>query len=150
MSAHPYRDAFSTYRRTQIETASPHKLIAMLLQGAIQRCEQARTALSEGKVETARPLLIRSQEIVTELMMALDFERGGEIAQNLLRLYEFVHGRLVEANVRRNPSAIEEALVVLRGVAEAWAAIAPGRESAAGTAATGSGPDSPGRVNWQS
>lgn len=115
--------AYSSYRKAQIETAPPHKLVAMLLHGAVIRCQQAKEALEKGLHNEARPLLLKAQDIVAELMSSLDFEKGGEIAQRLFLLYEFVYRRLVEANVSRNPGALADALQVLRGLEEAWNAL---------------------------
>ncbi|MEW6047222.1 MAG: flagellar export chaperone FliS, partial [Bacillota bacterium] len=116
----------SSYRKVQIETAPPHRLVAMLLHGAVTRCEQAQEALEKGLHEEARPILLKGQDIVAELMASLDFEQGGEIAQRLLLLYDFAHRRLVEANVRQDARAVGEALQVLRGLADAWDALQRG------------------------
>lgn len=129
--------AYSSYRKVQIETAPPHKLVAMLLHGAVTRCEKAEEALEKGLHDEARPLVLRAQDIVAELMASLDFEKGGEIAERLLLLYDFVHRRLVEANVRREAKAVGEALQVLRGLADAWDALQPGGADEQPSAAPG-------------
>lgn len=129
--------AYTTYRKVQVETAPPHKLIGMLLHAAATRCEKAQEALEQGLADEARPLVRKAQDIVSELMAALDYNHGGPIANRLFLLYDFVHGRLTEANLRRDATAAGEAKQVLRRLADIWNSLEPAGGDSPPSAAQG-------------
>jgi flagellar protein FliS len=98
-------------------TASPELLVARLLVRAVRSMQDAREAPA-GAERTTR--LRRVLDILAELRRALDFGRGGEIAFNLDRLYEYASDRLLRAGVSQTPEPIDEALAALAPLAEAW------------------------------
>jgi flagellar protein FliS len=64
--------------------------------------------------------LLKSQRIVTELTSSLDFNHNEEVAQNLARLYGFIYNQLVQANLKKENSYIENSLRILKSLREAW------------------------------
>ena len=72
------------YKETQVKTATPGKLIIMLYDAAIKNINQACECMDEGfkKNDVASKCIIKAQDIISELMVSLDFEQGGEIAKN--------------------------------------------------------------------
>jgi flagellar protein FliS len=124
-----------TYTQVDVETASQGKLIVMLFNGAIKRAEEAKRQLDKGKNEDVHNNLIRSQEIVAELRGALNM-KAGPIAGNLDRLYEYFQHLLVRANVRKDPTPIEECVGMMTTVRDLWQELFDGlaRESAPGPA----------------
>ena len=114
-------DKSREYLKTQIQTASREQLVLMLYDGAIRFSDQARDRIVTSDFEGAHRLLIRAQNIVLELLYALDRKTGGEVADNLASLYTYCYNRLVEANVHHAPEKIDESNSVLRGLREAWA-----------------------------
>lgn len=113
-------DPHSTYKSTQIETASQEQILLMLYEGLLKFTRQAREALEEENYEKAHNKLLRSQDIVTELMSTLDMDIGGEIAEELYRLYDFVLHNLIQANVEKDPSRVDDVIPVLEELNEAW------------------------------
>jgi flagellar protein FliS len=116
-------DMARQYKRRQIESASPGRLIVLLYDGALDNLNKAELFYQErgdGWIEGYNNNLISAQNIVTELLTALDTEKGGEIAENLLQLYEFVQTRLIESNVKKDLVALEEARKVLLILREGW------------------------------
>ena len=109
----------AAYRRVEIETASPAKLVVMLYNGAIRDSEEARAALAEKDGARAHRHLLRAQDIVTELRSALDMG-AGEISQNLDRVYDYLYRLLVRANVQKDTAPVEECIAHLRGLRDAW------------------------------
>lgn len=103
--------------------ASPVQLIVMLYDGAIRFMEEGKRAMIDKNYEVQNAKLQRSQKIVMELMGSLDFSQGGDIAKNLLKLYEYVLAELVEANITDDPTRIENAQSTMRELREAWATI---------------------------
>jgi flagellar protein FliS len=114
-------DKTREYLKTQIQTASREQLVLMLYDGAIRFSDQARDRIVTGDLEGAHDLLIRAQNIVLELLYALDRKTGGEVAGNLASLYTYCYNRLVEANVHHAPERVDESTSVLKGLREAWA-----------------------------
>jgi flagellar protein FliS len=120
MSAMGSYRADHAYRRNSVETATPLGLIIMLYDGAITNIGRARRALAEEKWEEANRCLSKARDIVFELMGSLDFEKGGEIAGNLYRLYEYMTNRLLQAHLRRDASIASEVQGLLAQLKEAW------------------------------
>jgi flagellar protein FliS len=86
----------------QIQTASREQLLLITYDIGINACKAAEEALRKNEVEAVNENLKRAQAVLRELMITLDVETGGEVAQNLLRLYDFMYYRLVDANVRKD------------------------------------------------
>ncbi len=118
------------YLATDLATASPEAIVSRLLSRAVQSARDARS--SPPGAERTR-LLKRSLDILAELRRALDFARGGEIAFNLERLYEFATERLLRAGVSSAAQEIDDALGALMPIAEAFSDIAHGAREGAAT-----------------
>jgi flagellar protein FliS len=111
----------NAYRQTQIHTASKEQLVLMLYDGVIRFSEQGRQAIENKDYEKKQFALVRSQDIIFELVNGLDHERGGEIASNLARLYAYAIKRLVDANMKNDTTGIDETQDIFRNLREAWA-----------------------------
>jgi len=114
-------EAYQAYRTTQVQTSSPAELILLLYDGAIKYCRQAEAHLDNGERELAHNALLRSQDIIDELAVSLDFSAGEEIAQGLLQLYDYMGQRLVEANIHKDKAPITEVAAMLQELRETWA-----------------------------
>jgi len=112
------------YQQMDISTASPEAIVAKLFQGAIRHARRARDLEESSDLPARGQAISKAVAIVGELRSSLDHERGGEIATNLSRLYNFVIDRLTEANLRRAAQPIDEALTVLSTLEEAWSELA--------------------------
>jgi flagellar protein FliS len=108
------------YKETQIETASPVKLIVILYEIIINSIEQAKSYMAEKKYDLVNKELSRAQDGIIELIAALDFERGGDIAKNLYSIYLFCSRRLFEGNIEKNPQMLDEVKNILSNLKEAW------------------------------
>lgn len=118
-------DTAKLYRREAVMTARPDQLVTMLYDRLIQAMEKAKSALSAGgDVTIIHDELVLGQRILAELNVTLDTERGGELAQNLARLYEFCSSRLVAANVSKSAAELDAAETVIRDIRDAWIAAA--------------------------
>jgi flagellar protein FliS len=115
----------NTYRETQIKTANQAKLIIMLYDGAIKHLNVAIEALNKKhqKYDVMNNSIIKAQDIISELMVSLDFEKGGDIAQNLFSLYIFMNRQLLDANVQKLIEPLEDVKGMLMELRAAWAAI---------------------------
>ncbi|VBB05547.1 flagellar protein flis [Lucifera butyrica] len=114
---------YDHYKRMQVETASQGRLIIMLYDGALKNLHTAQASIAAKNIEQAHRSLIKAQNIVSELNNTLNMEAGGEVAQNLRKLYQFVNRRLVQANVSKDTALIQDAIDVLSTLKEGWDAI---------------------------
>ena len=108
------------YRSTQILSSKPEKLILLLYDGAIKFIRQGQQAMENEELEQAHNSLIRAQNILVELMGSLNFDKGGEIASNLFRIYEFMHHTLVQAKVKKEPEPLGRICEQLKHLRESW------------------------------
>ena len=122
-----YAPALETYRRQRIETASPMQLVRMLYDAMLQSTREAKEALEARNYEKANDRLLHAQRIVEELDQAVDEEKGGEIAFNLRRLYDFLLQRLTYVNITKSLAALEDTEVVMEEMHAMWASV-PGWE----------------------
>jgi flagellar protein FliS len=125
-----YSNAFAAYRQTKIKTAGQGQLIIMLYDGAVKNLDHALELLkaASGERDPARigpvsKAVLKAQEIVTELMVSLDFEQGGEIAQNLFSLYSWFNKELLEANVTGDCARITSVRGMIADLRGAWTEI---------------------------
>ncbi|MBO9386677.1 MAG: flagellar export chaperone FliS [Thermomicrobium sp.] len=119
MPANPYQ----RYRQVTVETASVAELMVLLYRRAIQVLGEAEEAIHSRDVPRAHARLVFAQEIVAELMASLNLE-AGELAQQLLAIYDYLQRRLVEANVRKDPAIVAEVRAFLSSLLEAWEEVA--------------------------
>jgi flagellar protein FliS len=113
-------NAYNTYRETQTQTADPGELVVMLYKGAARFLASAIEAIEAKDIQTASNSFLRAQAVITELHETLDLTRGGEMAQNLSRIYEYMNYRLVDANLRKDAEPAREVERLLRDLLPAW------------------------------
>ena len=109
--------------RSGVEDASPHRLIQMLLEGALARIAAAIGHLDRGDVAEKGRSIGLAISIIGGLQSSLDPDRGGDVAGNLDRLYEYMARRLLEANAKSDRGALEEVHRLLSEVKGAWDSI---------------------------
>ncbi|HKM43651.1 MAG TPA: flagellar export chaperone FliS [Limnochordia bacterium] len=111
--------AYQVYRQTQVSTASQGELLMMLFDGAIRFSRQSKDFMANGELEEASAKLIRTQDIINELILSLDLSVG-EIAHNLEQLYVYIHDLLVQANIKKDPVIVDNALGILVELRDTW------------------------------
>lgn len=124
------------YLKTKIETASKEQLVLMLMDGVLRFSEQARKAIEEKNEEERHLKLIRCQDIIFELIAGIDRDQGGEVAENLGRLYSYSIRCLVVANLDKNAEKISEVQRIFRELREGWAGAMESLRESATDAAT--------------
>lgn len=111
--------AYQVYRQTQVTTASQGELLLMLFDGAIRFARQSKDFMVAREYEDANAKLIRTQDIINELILSLDLSVG-EIANNLQQLYVFIHDLLVQANIKKDPEIVDSAVDMLVELRDTW------------------------------
>ncbi len=114
------RPGYQAYQKNKYETASPHRLILMLYDGALANLNRARQALNGNQRQEAHHYIQKTQDILFELLACLNEEQGGVIAQNLKQLYFYMIDQLVRANIRKKADMLEESETILRQLRGAW------------------------------
>ncbi len=113
---------YHAYRRVQTETSSPGELVVMLYDALTTDLQRAEAGLqTPERHEEAHVALVRAQEIVLELIASLNAE-AGELAHQLDDVYQYVYGRLVDANVQKDADAVREAARLVAPIREAFVA----------------------------
>lgn len=110
------------YRQTSVKTATQGRVIVMLYEEAIRQIDLALAGIdaADRRLDRINNAIIKAQSIVTELMVSLDMEQGGEIAQNLFRLYMFFNDRLMEGNVKKDAAPLNEVKTLMSELRDAW------------------------------
>lgn len=134
--------ALNQYRKVGVHggiaDASPHRLIQMLLEGALERISTARGHMERGDMAQKGKLVGAAISIVDGLRAALDLEKGGEIAANLDNLYDYMGRRMLDANLKNDPTILDEVASLLNEIKGAWDAIPEELRGGASTAAAAS------------
>ncbi|EHL19940.1 flagellar protein FliS [Peptoanaerobacter stomatis] len=114
MLSNPY----AKYKENSINTASKEELTLMLYDGCIKFMNLAKIAIEEKNIQKANDNLLKAQAIVTELDITLNMDI--EISKNLHSLYDFVQNRLIEANLTKKASFVDEAKLIITDLRDAW------------------------------
>lgn len=115
---------YQKYQNQSVQTATPERLLLMLFEGAIRFCKEAMLGVDQKNFQLANEKSIRVQNIINELIITLDRERGGEVAENLLSIYNYINQRLIEANLKKDKAIFEEVLGHLNELHEAFSGAA--------------------------
>ena len=103
-----------------IDDASPHRLIAMLLDGALEKVAIGSGAMSRGEVALSGECIGKAISIIDNLRVSLDQQKGGQISENLASLYEYMTRRLLEANATKDTAMLDEVAGLLKEIKVAW------------------------------
>jgi flagellar protein FliS len=110
---------------SQMQDASPHRLIAMLYEGALERLALAISGMNNHNYVDKLRGLDSTQAILLHLRQILDMKAGGSIAERLAMLYEYMMRRLLHAKLHDDVAAVREVSELLRTVKSGWDQIAP-------------------------
>ena len=114
------RNGVDAYRETDVMTADPKRLVIMCYEGAISNLKLAKKKYLTGEYEAKAKALQKAEDILDELLCALDLEKGGKIAENLRALYIFMRRRIVEGDANREVGILDEVTSMLEELKHAW------------------------------
>ena len=125
MAFPPNASKLAAYRSASVhsgvDAADPHRLIVMLMDGALERIATARGLMSNGTGAAERAqLLHRAVAIIDELRNSLNFKAGGQVSHNLDALYEYMCTRLMQASASNKPEWLDEVSRLLNEIRAAW------------------------------
>jgi flagellar protein FliS len=110
--------------QTQVDTVSPQQLVIMLYNGAIKFLKMAQAGLDESNIEKCHQNNIKAQDIIFELMSSLDLNQG-DVAANLYLLYDYMHRRLLQANLKKEKQPLEEVEAMMTELRDTWSQALP-------------------------
>lgn len=113
----------NAYKKASVNTLDQTKLIIMLYDGAIKNASFAVEHMKSGQIEKVHDCLIKTKNIVTELMATLNMDRGGDIANNLQSLYSYMFSQLIEANMNKKTEPVVIVIDLLKELRAAWTQI---------------------------
>ncbi|OCG67997.1 flagellar export chaperone FliS [Gilliamella sp. Fer4-1] len=124
-----YKLGSKAYEQVNLETrvnqASPHQLIVLLFDGALNAIKLANLYIEKGNIVGKGNAISKAINIVDNgLKSCLDLEKGGEIAENLDRLYQYISQQLVLANLHNDKEKLQTCFDLLNNIAEPWREIA--------------------------
>lgn len=116
--------AMQQYRQNHIqggvETASPHRLVQMLMEGALEKILAAKTFMENKEIAKKGETISWAISIIDGLRSCLNADAGGEIAQELFALYNYMEQRLLEANIKNDQNMLDEVAQLLIQVKSGW------------------------------
>ena len=118
-----YSNYQNAYKKASVNTLDQTKLIIMLYDGAIKNASFAVEHIKSGQIEKVHDCLIKTKNIVTELMATLNMDRGGDIAKNLQSLYSYMFSQLIEANMNKKTEPVVIVIDLLKELRAAWTQI---------------------------
>ena len=106
----PYNKYIKQYQASNVNTATPEKLMIMLFDGALQFLQKAKTAIAEKNLVERSQNIDGARKIIRELMRTIDLENGNDVSKRLFKLYKKMAMNLIKANVQRNANLIDEVI----------------------------------------
>lgn len=122
-SNNAYASAGNLYKSNEVLTASKKKLVIMLYDGAAKNLKLAKLAMEDKKIDKVNSHIIKAQNILVELMSTLNFEHGGDVANNLMSLYEYMYQKTIRANIDKNSEILDEVIGYLEELSDTWSQI---------------------------
>ena len=120
------KKAHKQYTNVHVSTVDRGRLLLMLYDGCIKFLKHAKAGLESKDIPKFARFLSKAQAIISELMLTLDFEKGGDVAKDLDRLYDFMLFYLTEANLEKNVQKIEKVIELVEVIAGAYREVIEG------------------------
>ena len=113
-------NAYNAYKTNSVNYASKEQLLLMVVDGAVKFSKIAKQGIEEKDIKKAHENIIKTQNIFYELMATLDVDKGGEWAENLMKIYDFIIQRLLEANIKKDVKIMDEIIPIIEDIRDTW------------------------------
>lgn len=114
------QNAYNAYKNNSVNYASKEQLLLMLLEGAVRFAKIGRQAILDKDIKKSHENIIKTQNIFYELMVTLDVSKGGEWAVSIMSVYDFIVRRLIDANMKKDASIMDEVIPLIEDVKDTW------------------------------
>lgn len=118
MAFNQANQAYAEYNRNKVLTASPAELTLLLYEGAIKFCNIAIIGLEQNDMEKVHNNIIKVENIIEEFQATLNHKYP--VAEDFEKIYDYIYSLLVNANVKKDPEILNQALVEIRGMRDTW------------------------------
>ena len=116
--------AMKQYQQVSVHSgimdASPHRLVQMLMEGALEKIALAKGNMANNEIANKGENISKAIAIIGGLQASLDYDSGGELAENLSNLYDYMANRLVVANLRNDESILDEVVSLMVEIKMGW------------------------------
>lgn len=113
-------NAYNAYKTNSVNYASKEQLLLMLLDGAVKFAKIGRQAIIDKDIKKSHENIVKTQNIFYELMTTLDVAKGGEWANSLMNIYDFIVRRLTDANIKKDAAIMDEVIPLIEDVRDTW------------------------------
>lgn len=113
-------NAYNAYKQNSVNYASKDQLLLMLVDGAVKYAKIGRQAITDKDISKAHSSIVRTQDIFYELMVTLDVKQGGEWAEQMRAIYQFIVERLGQANIKKSVEIMDEIIPLIEEVRDTW------------------------------
>jgi len=114
-------EAKLAYRENAVRGATPIELVVILFDAAIEDMKQAHSAMGVGDIETRAGAVRHAILVLQQLQGTLDFEKGGQVAQQFEQFYNLVRAKLLESQLRNSPELMQQPIRFMSEVRDCWA-----------------------------
>ncbi|MTK10642.1 MAG: flagellar export chaperone FliS [Clostridiaceae bacterium] len=114
------QNAYNAYKTNSVNYASKEQLLLMLLDGAVKFAKIGRQAIIDKDIKKSHENIIKTQNIFYELMATLDVAKGGDWANSLMNIYDFIVRRLTDANIKKDAAIMDEVIPLIEDVRDTW------------------------------
>lgn len=119
----PYAKGNNAYKKAAVTTKDQGTLIIMLYDGAIRFLKTAIIKLEKNDLEASHNFIVKSKNIISELMVSLKVDETNKIAKDLQSLYTYMFNRLIDANIQKNVDYLREVLDLMEELRDGWKAV---------------------------
>lgn len=113
-------NAYNAYKNNSVNYASKEQLLLMLVDGAVKFSKIGRQAILDKETKKAHENIVKTQDIFYELIASLDVTKGGDWANQLMAIYEFIVDELVKANLKKDIKIMDEVIPLIEDVRDTW------------------------------
>jgi flagellar secretion chaperone FliS len=113
-------NAYNVYKNNSINYASKEQLLLMLVDGAVKFAKIGRQAIIDKDIKKSHENIIKTENIFYELMSTLDVQKGGDWANSLIQLYDFIIRKLTEANIKKDVKIMDQVIPLIETVRDMW------------------------------
>ena len=114
------KNGLGAYKKTSVHTANKEQILLMLYQAAIKNCKKAIKAIEENNIAAKGKFIGNLQDIIIELNNSLDFEVGGDVAQELSSLYDYLLYASSQANINLDIAPLQSCEYVITTLYDGW------------------------------
>lgn len=113
-------NAYNVYKNNSVNYASKEQLLLMLVDGAVKFAKIGRQAIIDKDIQKSHENIVKTENIFYELISTLDVQKGGDWANSLVQVYDFIIRKLTEANIKKDANIMDQIIPIIETVRDMW------------------------------